>query len=551
MKNVFKNRITLIFSTLFALILCSSSTKLTPPSGLQFEISYPAAANQGPITGRVYVMISDRPNGEPRLQIGTNGIPFFGKDIDALKAGMPAVIDQATFGYPIESLSELPAGEYYIQGFVNIYTEFKRADGFTLWMHNDQWEGQHFNRSPGNLYSDIQKIKIDPKQKQVIKLSCKNVIPDIPPIPDTKWVKRIKFKSEMLSKFWGQDIYLGATILLPKGYDENPNQKYPVNYIQGHFSTAAPNGFTDIDPGENANGRARSGYDYYKFWTEDSTPRMILVTFQHPCPYYDDSYVVNSPNVGPYGDAITQELIPYIEEHFRIIREPYARILSGGSTGGWISLAMQIFYPDFFGGVFSLCPDPVDFNYFQAVNIYKDKNAYYKENGWIKTPTPSDRLTDGMIRLTYKQRNHYELALGSKNRSGEQVDIFEAAFGPIGADGYAKSLFNQMTGEIDPEVAQYWKEHNDLNEYLKRNWAKIGKSLQGKIHIYTGDMDTYYLNPAVKLMEEFLENTSPYYFGSVTYGDGQPHCWGPDRKELLPMMMKQVQKMAPAGVEVK
>lgn len=244
----------------------------------------------------------------------------------------------------------MPAGEYYVQGFVNIYTEFKRSDGFTLWMHNDQWEGQHFNSSPGNLYSDIQKIRIDPKQPQTIKLSCKNVIPPIAPIADSKWVKRVKFKSELLSKFWGQDIFLGATILLPKGYDENPTLKYPVNYIQGHFSTQAPNGFTTEVPAANATAREKSGYEYQQYWNADGTPRMLMITFQHPCPYYDDSYVVNSPNVGPYGDAIMQELIPYLEKNFRIINEPYARILSGGSTGGWIALAMQLFYPDFFGG---------------------------------------------------------------------------------------------------------------------------------------------------------------------------------------------------------
>lgn len=181
------------------------------------------------------------------------------------------------------------------------------------------------------------------------------------------------------------------------------------------------------------------------------------------------------------------------------------------------------------------------------MNIYKDKNAFYKERGWVKVPTPSDRSTDGLHYLTYEQRNHYELVLGTKNRSGEQVDIFEAAFGPVGADGYAKSLFHPMTGEIDSTVAQYWKEHTDLNEYLKRNWSKIGSKLQGKIHIYTGDMDTYYLNPAVKLMEDYLKTTNPPYEGSVTYGDGQPHCWGPDRKELIALMAKQVEKMTPAG----
>jgi hypothetical protein len=273
---------------------------------------------------------------------------------------------------------------------------------------------------------------------------------------------------------------------------------------------------------------------------------MIAVTFQHPCPYYDDSYGVNSPNTGPYGDAIMQELIPKVEETFRIIRKPYARVLSGGSTGGWISLTLQIFHPDFFGGVFSLCPDPVDFRYFQCINIYEDKNAYYKEFGWIKVPTASDRLTDGIVRLTSQQRNHYELALGTRNRSGDQIDIFEAAYGPIGPDGYVKPLFDKMTGEIDTAVARYWKKNYDLRYYLEKNWSWLGPKLIGKLHIYTGEMDTFYLNNAVKLLERFLESTTdPYYDGVIEYGDGEPHCWGPRGADLFKLFENHITKNAP------
>ena len=331
-------------------------------------------------------------------------------------------------------------------------------------------------------------------------------------------------------------MYLGATILLPKDYEQHPNIAYPVNYIQGHFSLGNPHAF------------------YYRdsitaFWMSDSCPRMLAVTFQHPCPYYDDSYAVNSPNVGPYQDAIMQELIPYIEDNFRILRQPFARVLSGGSTGGWISLMLQIYQPDFFGGTFSRCPDPVDFRYFQCVNIYEDKNAYYKEYGWLKVPTPSDRFTDGIVTYTYQQRNHYELVRGTKNRSGDQIDIFEAAFGPIGSDGYVKPLFDKLTGEIDHEVAEYWREHYDLRYHLEKNWSWLGPKLVGKLHIYTGDMDTYYLNNAVKLLEEFLESTrDPYYAGAVEYGDGAPHCWGPQGEELIKIIDRHILVNTPSNV---
>jgi hypothetical protein len=511
-------------------------------NGLKFEVTFTPEAHAGAVTGRVYVILAQNGSREPRFQVHPRGVPFFGKDIDALQPGESSVLDDETFGYPYPSMSDLPAGEYHVQAFINIYTRFERSDGHVLWMHQDQWEGQRWNRSPGNIYSEVQKLTISPGDDRVIRLSCTEVIPDITVPPDTDWVKRIKIQSRILTEFWGQPMYLGAVILLPQGYHENPGKTYPVNYIQGHFSLNAPYGFRKKKPAADSPWEQR-GYAFYEYWTSDECPRMLAVTFQHPCPYYDDSYAVNSPNVGPYGDAIMQELIPSIEKEFRIIQEPYARILSGGSTGGWISLAMQIFYPEFFGGVFSLCPDPVDFRYFQCVDIYNDKNAYFKEFGGISVPTPSDRQTDGIVTLTYEQRNHYELALGTKNRSGQQIDIFEAAYGPMAEDGYVKPLFNKKTGEIDPEVAEYWKEHYDLRYYLETHWPEIGKDLEGKLHIYTGDMDTHYLNNAVVLMERFLETTKdPYYAGTIKYGDGEPHCWGPYREELIELIGEYIDK---------
>jgi hypothetical protein len=278
---------------------------------------------------------------------------------------------------------------------------------------------------------------------------------------------------------------------------------------------------------------------------------MIAVTFQHPCPYYDDSYAVNSSNVGPYDDAIMTELIPRIEGQFRIIREPYARVLSGGSTGGWICLAMQIFHPDFFGGTWSLCPDPVDFRYYQIVNIYEDRNAYYREYEWMRVERPNTRSTDGNIRSMMKDENFFELVVGDRSRGGGQWDIWEAAFGPIGKNGYPKPIWNKRTGEIDHEVAEYWKEHFDLRYYLERHWPEIGHKLRGKLHIYTGTMDSFYLNNAVVLLEEFLELTdNPHYDGLVMYGERQPHCWGPRGSEILELFAKHIGARAPAGLNI-
>lgn len=547
-KNIISS-LTILFIVLSILSLGIIVNKSSGQSnsGLKFEVSFPSKAHPEHITGRVYVIISRNRRKEPRLQTMPTDVLIWGKNIFSLKPGETAIIDDNVFGFPLKDIRNIPPGDYYVQGFINIYTEFKRSDGHTLWMHNDQWEGQRWNISPGNIYSDVKKIEVDPSAAKIIQISCENVIPPVKVPPDTKWVKRIKFQSKILTEFWGKPIYLGATILLPKGYDNNPDVFYPVNYMQGHFSLRAPNGFSTKDPGER-NLRARRGYEFYKFWISDDCPRMIAVTFQHPCPYYDDSYAVNSPNVGPYGDAIMKELIPYVEDSFRIIRKPYARILSGGSTGGWVSLALQIFHPDFFGGTWSLCPDPVDFRFFQCVNIYKDQNAYYKKFNWLKVPTPCDRTIDGIVTLTFEQTNHIELAVGTKNRSGRQIDIFEAVFGPIGPDGYVKPLFDKLTGEIDHSVAEYWKEHYDLRYYLEKNWSWLGPKLVGKLHIYTGDMDTHYLDNAVRLLENFLEKTKdPYYAGVIKYGDRKPHCWGPGRTELIKLFADHITKNAPEG----
>ena len=514
----------------------ATAQKRAAPQKLRFEVSFPVSPTAKPITGRVFVMISRVNDREPRLQIGRTGVPFFGRDVEQLKPGQPATIDEADLGSPLESLAEIPAGEYFVQAMVNVYSEFRRADGHVVWMHDDQWEGQRWNRSPGNLYSDVQKVRIDPTQGGTVKLSAANVIPPIEIPPDTSYVKRFRFQSPSLTKFWGRPVFLGAVALLPRGYDRE-TIAYPVNYVQGHFSVAPPYRFDEKN-------------DFSKAWLSDGFPRMIAVTFQHPNPYFDDSYAVNSVNVGPYGDAIMNELIPEVEKRYRVIREPYARILSGGSTGGWEAAALQIFHPDFFGAAFSYCPDSVTFSDVEGIDIYEDENAFYKMDGWRKVPTANSRRVNGQLVMTSEQRNHFELAQGTKGRSGEQLDIWSAVFGPLGKDGYFEPLFNKRTGEINREVAAYWKEHFDLKSYLEKNWTAVGPKLVDKLYFYTGDVDTYYLNNSTKALEQWMKTTqNPHYEGFFMYGDNKPHCWsGPvTPAERLKEMAQLIQRKRPEG----
>jgi hypothetical protein len=550
------------------IVLVCAGAALAQSAGPRFEIRFPASIHSGPITGRAFVIVTRDNSHEPRFQVGARymGAPFFGVDIDQLQPGAAAVIDASTLGYPVRSLRELPAGDYYVQTFINVYTQFHRADGHTIWAHMDQWEGQHMFDSPGNLYSDVQKIHLAPNGYSV-KLEVTKAIPPVDVSPDTQWVKHIKIKSELLTKFWGHPIYLGAVVLLPRDYDQHPDVYYPVDYEQDHFSLAPPYHFRSEPPtgptGSVLAMRQGEGYQLFKDWTSEHFPRMLMVTFLHPTPYYDDSYAVNSANNGPYGDAIMTELIPYIESHFRIIRKPYARVLSGGSTGGWETLALQVQHPEFFGGAWVYYPDPIDFCRWGLSNVYEDENIFYAPQAtltkagstdWQKVRRPFLRLPDGQVIVDVEQETQLEAVLGTKGRSGEQNDIWQAVYGPVGDDGYPKPLWDKQTGKIDRDVALYMRDHGyDLSSYLRQNWPRIGPQLVGKLHFYTGDMDNFYLNLAMYLVEDFLKDTKePFYAGSFEYGRPmKAHGFRPTTTgEMLGRMADHITKNAPAGESV-
>jgi hypothetical protein len=288
------------------------------------------------------------------------------------------------------------------------------------------------------------------------------------------------------------------------------------------------------------------------------------VEIQHANPYYDDSYAVNSANLGPYGDAIETELIPAIEKQFRGIGQGWARFLYGGSTGGWEALAVQMFYPEHYNGAFAACPDPVDFRAYTIINLYSDKNAFVLIGAHKEIDQPGMRDYLGHVTATTRDLNAYELALGSHGRSGEQFDIWQAVYSPVGADGYPQEIFDKKTGEIHPELAQYWREHYDLSHILQRDWSTLGRKLRGKIHVYVGSADTYFLNDAVSYIEDFLKQTKdPPYDGEVKYGDRAEHCWNGDpslpnafsrlhyNTMYLPTMLRRMQETAPPGADLK
>jgi len=546
-------------------------------AGQAFSVTFPQSLSSQRLDGRLLLMLSTDPSAEPRFQIDDSPRSqlIFGLTVDSWRAGQSETIDGAAQGYPVRSLKDIPPGEYTVQAVLNKYETFHRSDGKTIKLHPDMGEGQHWNISPGNLYSKPKKITMGPNGNP-INVELTEVIPPIKSPEDTKYIRHIRIQSNVLTKFWGRPMFIGAAILVPEGFDEHPNAHFPLIIFHDHFVEDF-DGFRTTPPDPNLKPEyserfhlagynrieQEEAYKLYQQWISPGFPRVLIIKIQHANPFYDDSYAVNSANVGPYGDAIESELIPAIEKQFRGIGQGWARFVYGGSTGGWESLAAQVFYPDHYNGAFAACPDPIDFHGFTNINLYEDKNAFYLEGAHKRVAQPAMRDYLGHTFITTQEINQYELALGDHGRSGEQFDIWQAVYSPTGDDGYPKAIFDKQTGVIDHSVAKYWQQHYDLEAILERDWATLGPKLAGKIHIYVGSDDTYFLNDAVYRMEDFLKTTkNPAYGGEVTYGPRAEHCWNGDpnlpnaysrlhyNTQYLPKILERIKETAPAGADL-
>jgi hypothetical protein len=584
----------LLFVTLVSTVIAANNK--TP---LTFEITFPKEMSAAALDGHILLLVSNDPKDEPRFQIGGNvdSQQMFGVDVDQWTPGAVARVDAKTIGFPIRSLNELPAGEYTVQAVLNIYDTFHLGDGKTVKLPPDKGEGQHWQTKPGNLMSTPAKMHLDPASGGIVKISLDKRIPaieqqqadidstldwykvsDVQRDDDNQWVKHVRIESPSLTKFWGRPTYIGAVVLLPDGWAEHPDARFPMIVYQDHyhrhfnggtqFRTTPPNPKLKAGDADQQKEYAHqeSAYKFFQDWTSGRLPRVVIVQPQHATPYFDDSYAVNSANQGPYGDAIQHELLPQIEKEYRAIPDGWAHATYGGSTGGWEALATQVFYPDDYNGAWVACPDPIDFRAYGPVDIYKDKNAFYRPgDGMGMIDMPEERTTDGHIKSTMEMTNRYEYVLGTHDRSGEQWDIWEATFSPMGDDGYPKRIFDKLTGRIDPSVLDYWKQNYDLSAIMKRDWKTLGPKLAGKLHFTVGDMDTWYLNNAVHLTQDWMDDdaTFPPAAATFLYGPREPHCYTGEHvdrehfrpstynQRILPAMVERMEKTAPAGADLK
>jgi hypothetical protein len=560
-----------LIATLFAAVASAQPAPL-------ISTTIPPGAHAA--AGRLILIVSPRADPEPRLQVQLESMlttPYiFGRTVAAVAPGVPIALGSEGRGWPVETLAGVPAGDYTVQVVFNRYETFHRADGPPVALPPDMGEGQQWNRKPGNLYSTPQRIHVGPGMAPV-SLPLDHIIPPVAPITDTQFVRHIRIQSALLTRWWGRPIYLGAYVLLPAGFDKHPNARFPLMVNHGHFPEGGIAAWRETPPDPNLKpdysdrfhlagyNRIQQAEAYANFqkWTAKDFPRFLVVEIEHANPFYDDSYAVNSANLGPYGDAINKELIPYIEARFRGLGQGWARFTYGGSTGGWEAMATQVFYPDMYNGAFVACPDPIDFHAYTTINLYSDANAFVLPGVATAAEQPATRDYLGRTLATQRDQSHMEAVLGDRGRSGQQYDIWNAVFGPQGVDGYPKPVFDKASGVIDPAVVAFWRERYDLTHIVARDWATLGPKLAGKLHLYVGSADTYFLTDSVYFAQDTLEKLKdPAWGGTVDFGERAEHCWNGDHAlpnaysrlhyttMYLPQIMARIAATAPAEADL-
>jgi len=455
--------------------------------------------------GRIFLFITKNAGREPRLNTWPNkNNMVFATNLDNWQGEKIELNESISFIKSVDiSLKSIPSGKYNVQ---------------VLW---DQDRKESRINAPGNIYSEVQTIELN--ENKTISVPLTKVIAPRK-LKEHELLKEVDIKSEILSEWWGKEMRLKAAVFLPGNFNKNQDKKYPVRYnIAGYGGRYT---------------RAERMLQYLDWWQSDDAPKVINVFLDGEGPF-GDSYQLNSENSGPYGTALIEELIPYIEKKFRAISTPESRFVEGCSTGGWVSLALQLFYPDFFGGCFSYSPDAVDFNHFQLIDIYRDENAYINEYDYLR---PVARNVTGEPVISLQDFVQYENVQGWSDTyvtSGGQFSAFTALYSPKGENGLPQPLFNPVTGDIDREVAEHWKKY-DLKNHVESNWDELGPKIKGKLWIWGADMDNFYLNPALRSFDEMLQQMeNPKSDAIITFTPMTRHCqeYG-DKKVLMQIKSK-------------
>jgi len=450
-------------------------------------VSFPARVHPQPVTARVLLFFSRSGDKEPRYAFSFFDLqPVYAVDVTSLTPGTAVVFSPEKFNLPTALAfpgppDELEPRTYYVQALIDL----------------DRTR-PNFSTGPGNLYSRVVKCRWPASKRKIVELTTDRVVQDEPAPKDTDWVKLVEIRSKLLSDFHGREVKLRAAVILPSTYSKESDRRFPTVYEVPGFGGDHTSAWWYLDG------------DAGRRWQSGDCPVQMLRVVLDPQVPLGHSVFANSANNGPVGDALVQELIPEIEKRFRAIPHAYARFVKGHSSGGWASLWLQVTYPNFFGGCWSTSPDPVDFRFFQTMNIYEDRNGHWTREGY---PRPLSRDL-GKVAVTFAQVNHWEYVVGY----GYQLDSFNAVFSLRGADGGPRPLMDKLTGAIDPEVAEHWKRY-DIRRLLEENWSSLEPDLKGKLHVIVGAWDNFYIETAVQALGDFLKTTDYQGYVEILPGD--------------------------------
>jgi len=471
------------FASLFLVLLASACSGVTlraqsvdaVPTHTFFRVSldksFPASAS-----GRLLLFmgpVSGDPSTVDMNMMSPTSVYVAAKEIPILAPGESVDIDADDVVFP-GPVSKASAGNYRVQAVLDVHHSYN-----------------YLGRAAGDLVSAPISIGVPFTSSSTPSLTLTQVVPEPPdPLVDRQDVnaalKPLDFVSPVLTKFWGREIHMHAWVLLPPHYSDHPSTRYPTVYFTHGF-------------GGTLNGlRARYAPILYDRMKQGKMPEMIWVLLDESSPTGTHEFA-DSVNNGPWGTALTTELIPEIERSYRMDARTSGRFLQGHSSGGWATLWLQTTYPKIFGGTWSTSPDPSDFRFFSTIDLYAPRaNFYYAADGTL-TPILRDH---GHPLSNMRQLAGLETVLGPY---GGQLGSFEWVFSPRGPDGRPMPLFNRTTGEIDPAVASYWRNHYDIVPHLKTDWKSIGPDLQGKIHLFVGTDDTFYLDGAAHSLQATLD----------------------------------------------
>jgi S-formylglutathione hydrolase FrmB len=473
---------------LLAVVLATASLSSARGAPPQLEVTFDESVHAGPYTGRVYVVTTQRAGQSPLEGVGWfDTQPFFAQDVDHWPPGEVLRFDpDRCLGYP-SGLDNLPAGAYRLQAVLDL-----------------NGRSHDVIRAPGNGVSAVVKLEHDPDQPGSASLRINRTLPR-PHLADTDDIKYVRLRSDLLSHFHGHYVHMYAAVAPPPRYQRNKARHYPTIYLVPGFGNT-------IQDWQWAS--------FFRNLADNVGFEAVVVYLDADCPTGHHVFA-DSANNGPWGTALVTELIPYLEQRFRLIAEADARYLTGASSGGWSSLWLQITHPETFGGVWSLCPDPVDFSAFQTVDIYDaDQNFLRDETGDLRPFSRHGLLGKALVLRDFCRM---EEVLGR----GGQFQSFDAVFSPRGPDGRPLPLWDRQTGRIDPQVAHAWKKY-DIRLVLESNWETLGPRLRGKLHLFCGDQDDFFLDRAFEKLRDSLKRMGSDAYIDIVPGAGHalpPQVW--------------------------